>query len=307
MTQPQVQPVWISCLEDLLDHQRGVRDMSEHTIAAYGRDILQYAQWCSDYAIDHPQDVTLSALRAYISSLSRAGLARSTIARKRSAIRAFHRRLVEIEVCDHDPTQHLGTPKVHKLDPGTLRRDQIADLLAQCQHPHRGDTPFTLARDAAILEVLYSTGLRVSELCSLTCTQVGQRAQAWKVMGKGRKERLVLVGEPAQAAIRTYVAYRDQVIGAKEHDFLFISLKGKPLDRSGVYRVVHKRASQAGLAHVSPHTLRHSFATHLLEGGADLRSVQELLGHDVLATTQMYTHLTTDHVREAYAKAHPRD
>lgn len=303
----KIHPVWIACLEDVLHYLGQVRHVSEHTSAAYRRDITQYAQWCSDFGVDHPQEVTLSMLRAWISQLSRDGLARTTISRKRSAIRAFHKRLLDTGVCDHDPTERLGTPKVHRDHPDTLRRDQVANLIAQANAHPDTDSVFIQLRDKAILEVLYSTGLRVSELCSLTCTQVHERPNVLRVMGKGRKERQVILGEPAQQAIHTYLTQGRPRDLAQEHDVLFISAKGTPLDRSAVYRVVEKRAKQAGLAKVSPHTLRHSFATHLLEGGADLRSVQELLGHDVLATTQIYTHLTTDHIREAHARAHPRD
>ncbi|WP_336250119.1 tyrosine recombinase XerC [Stomatohabitans albus] len=304
--QSKIHPVWIACRDELLHYLANVRHVSDHTVAGYRRDITQYARWCTAFGIDHPQEVTLSVLRAWIGQLSRDGLSRASISRKRSAIRAFHKRLVETGVMDHDPSQRLGTPKVHRDHPDTLRRDQVAALIAQAKAHGDKDSPFIQARDTAILEVLYSTGLRVSELCALTCTQVLERPNVLRVMGKGRKERQVLLGEPAQQAIRTYLTHRSAQNISANHDLLFISPKGTPLDRSAIYRVVDKRAKQAGLANVSPHTLRHSFATHLLEGGADLRSVQELLGHDVLATTQIYTHLTTDHIRDVHASAHPR-
>lgn len=305
--QPKIHPAWATCIDELVHYLTQVRHVSAHTAAAYQRDITQYAQWCAGFGITHPSDVTLQVLRAWISQLNRDGLARSSISRKRSAVRALHKRLVETGVSDHDPSKRLGTPKVHRDHPDTLRRDQVANLIAQASAHPETDSPFIQLRDTAILEVLYSTGLRVSELCSLTCTQVTERPNVLRVMGKGRKERQVILGEPAQQAIRTYLTHGRSRNLTPKHDYLFISAKGSPMDRSAIYRVVNKRAKQAGLANVSPHTLRHSFATHLLEGGADLRSVQELLGHDVLATTQIYTHLTNDHIRDVHAKAHPRD
>ena len=305
--QPKIHPTWQSCLDELIHYLTQVRNVSAHTAAAYRRDITQYALWCAGFGIDHPQDVTLQMMRAWVSQLNREGLARASISRKRSAVRALHKRLVETGICAEDPSALLGTPKVHRDYPDTLRRDQVAALIVQAKAHPDTDSAFIQTRDTAILEVLYSTGLRVSELCSLTCTQLIERPHVVRVLGKGRKERQVILGEPAQQAIHTYLTQRRPRNLASEHDRLFISAKGRPMDRSAIYRVVDKRAKQAGLANVSPHTLRHSFATHLLEGGADLRSVQELLGHEVLATTQIYTHLTNDHIRDVHAKAHPRE
>jgi len=286
------------------------RNASPHTIAAYRNDLNGFTTFirqergdCSDAsAVDH------LLLRLYLARLSGAGnlrqgqYAKSSIGRKLAAIRAFFACLVRSKQLKVNPAELIATPKREQRLPFHLNIDQIVTLVEAPPH-QAGEEPCKL-RDTAILELLYSSGLRVSELTNLSIGDVDRAAGMVRVLGKGSKERIVPVGAAALAALERYLAERER---ADDESPLFLGSRGDRINRRAVAELV-KRWSQpiATFKSVSPHTLRHTFATHLLEAGADLRSIQELLGHSSLSTTQKYTHVGIDQLLKVYDKAHPR-
>jgi site-specific recombinase XerD len=298
---PDLSRAWVEARAAFATHLAEERGVSDNTVAAYLGDVTDLAAWCGEFAID-PDEVTLQVLRRYVGQRRRDGLARASIARKRAALRSFFGFARRRGLVEHDPAALLDTPKLDKRLPHVLRADQVAALVADAA----GDQPIE-HRDTAILELLYSSGARVSELVSLDLRAVDLAQGSVKLHGKGDKQRLVPLGEPAVAATRAWLADgRSALQGSHEDEAVFLGRSGARISRSEVYRMVRARALRAGVGHVTPHVLRHSYATHLLEGGADLRSVQELLGHVALATTQTYTHVSREHLREAYVQAHPR-
>jgi integrase/recombinase XerC len=278
---------------------------SLHTIQGYGRDLLNFQESIG-------VDVELAAIEAIhirrfvVSLYGHNGAA--TVGRKLSALRSFFKYLVQKKIVDHDPIAGIAGPKIGKHIPVFLTVDEVFALI---------DAPSTkdrfMLRDIAILELLYSTGMRVAELVSTDLLNLDFTSEMLRVTGKGNKERLVPVGRPAAHAVRKWLDLRDQLIADRsrrgrevERDALFLNGRGGRLTTRSVERIVKAYGERAGIPQiVTPHALRHSYATHLLEMGADLRSVQELLGHASLSTTQRYTHLTLDHLTEVYDKAHP--
>ena len=285
-----------------------MRGVSPATLRAYADDLRQCASFLRERGLAQEwREARSTHLRRYLAQLHADSYARASIARKLSAIRALYRHLAARNEITTDPTTGLTAPRATQKLPHFLYPSDMEKLLAA---PDTG-TPAGL-RDRALLETLYATGLRVAELVSLTAPQVEGAAEL-RVVGKGRKERLVLLGGPAQAALAQYVAegrphlYAKRPEQGKEHDALFLNTRGGPLTDRSARRVVHKHLLAACAQHgIGPHALRHSFATHLLENGADLRAVQELLGHASLTTTQIYTHVTRRRLREVYDQAHPR-
>ena len=301
---------WQAALDRFSAHLSGERGLSDNTVAAYVRDARQLAQWCAAFAIVDPDEVTPQVLRRFMATLRREGLARSSVARKRAALRSFFAHLLRRGMISADPAVMVDTPKLDKRLPKVLRADQVDALLRAPD-----DSPLGL-RDRAVLELLYASGARVSEVCAL---DVGATANARvRLHGKGDKQRLVPLGEPAVTALQAWERQGRPALvggapgrgaaggGAAGGKALFLRRDGARLDRSTTYRMVRTHGLAAGVGHVTPHLLRHSYATHLLEGGADLRSVQELLGHVALATTQTYTHVSRAHLRSVYTQAHPR-
>lgn len=278
-----------------LAHLSGERGLSENTTAAYRRDLMQW--------IAARQDLTPSGMEAYLAMLRRDGLAAASIARKRAALSAFCRYLVGEGALETNPVAAVdsATRPGQKL-PRTLSAGEVARLLSapDIRTPQG-------RRDRALLEILYGCGLRVSEAAGLRVGDVDLKRGMVHVRGKGGRERLVPLGTPGKRAI---AAYREKEQGrSKPGDFLFPGRGGRPgsIGRGFVWRIVREHARRAGLPRLpSPHWLRHSFATHLLNGGADVRAIQEMLGHARIATTQVYTHVATDRLREAYRAAHPR-
>jgi integrase/recombinase XerD len=234
---------------------------------------------------------------------ARAALAPSTLQRKAVSIRSFYKHLRREELIDHDPTADLRWQRRARPLPEVLSREQVTQLLAQ----PRGSDPLAL-RDRALLELMYACGLRISEAVTLEVGDVDLEEGLLRARGKGSKERIVPVGRMAVAALRVYEARgRPMLVGNTVQSRLFLNSRGGAITRQGLYKVIMGHAAGAGLSQrMSPHTLRHSFATHLLAGGCDLRALQEMLGHADLATTQLYTHLTTDRLKDAYFSAHPR-
>jgi integrase/recombinase XerD len=288
-----------------LDYASMERGLSANTTGAYRNDLWRYFRFLEQKGVPHPGRATREEVRGLIVLLSDLGLAGSSVARNLTAIRMFHRFLIEESVADSDPTLDVEIPKTDKKLPFVLEVHEIVRIL---------ETPDTIEpkglRDRALLEFLYATGLRVSEATAATLSDLDASERLVRVIGKGNKERIVPVGETALECIKKYVMdVRGTVAGrGKSGDILFLSMKGRPLTRYAVWKILRFYTLKAGIAKpVSPHTFRHSFATHLLEGGADLRSVQELLGHADISTTQIYTHLDREYLREVIMSFHPRE
>ena len=280
---------------------------SPHTRKAYQSDLRQFVAWAERGGATGPATVDHLTLRRYLAYLTTRGMARPTIARKAAALRAFFGWLRKRGVVMGDPTRNLRTPKGDRRLPKVPKAAEVATLLDEGPE---ADDPLSLAiaaRDDAVLEVLYGAGLRVSELCGLGPSDVDLRGGMVTVLGKRSKIRRVPLGEVAIAAIRAYLDGGRTILSgpASPPDALFLNRRGKRLTPRDARRILERRLLSDGRA-ISPHSLRHAYATHLLEGGADLRAVQELLGHADVATTQLYTHLTKDRLRAVYNATHPR-
>jgi len=284
---------------------------SPHTRKAYESDLRQFVTWAERGGAAGPEAVDHLVLRRYLAYLTTRGMARTTIARKAATLRAFFGWLRRRGVVTVDPTRNLRTPKGERRLPKVPKAAEVATLLdtAVPPAPEEGDgVALAVAlRDAAILEVLYGAGLRISELCGLGPSDVDLRGGLVTVLGKRSKIRRVPLGEAAIAAIRAYLdgARKILIVPASPPDALFLNRRGRRLTPRDARRILERRLLSDGRA-ISPHALRHAYATHLLEGGADLRAVQELLGHADVATTQLYTHLTKDRLRAVYDATHPR-
>ena len=287
---------WADALERFDDWQRA-RGMGEKTRRAYGVDLAQLAQWASGRDL-HPHALTHRELRHFAGVVSERGAMKSTVARKLAAIRTFYRHLVERGELEANPADLVSSPKKDSYLPKVLKPDEVGELLERIP----GSTPLDL-RDRALLELAYAAGLRAEELVNLDVKNLHADAEEVRVEGKGGRTRVVPVGEHAWRALERYLARGRTVLSAGESDALFLSKTGKRLSTSDVRRRLKLQTRRAG---ISPHTLRHSFATHLLEGGADLRTIQELLGHSSISTTQTYTRVESKRLKKAYARSHPR-
>jgi integrase/recombinase XerC len=280
------------------------RGASAHTLRGYRTDLADCAAFLASRRLGTLAGADARTLRAYLAALHERGLARTSIARRLAALRSFFRFLVRRGRASANPAREVSTPKLPRMLPAYLPIDESEALLRAVPPPTAGS-----ARDRAILELLYATGIRVAELAGLDVEDVNLRdwrEGAVRVLGKGRKERIVPVGRKAVEALRAYLA-QGAPAGERGSGPLFLNERGGRLTVRSVHRIVRARARAAGLhRRVSPHTLRHTFATHLLDAGADLRLIQELLGHSRLGTTQKYTHVSTDRLMKVYDRAHPR-
>ena len=292
---------------DFLAYLEFERGLSRNTLEAYRSDLLQLGGYLtrSRVTID---DAAHGDLAGFLDELAagaedRPPVSPATLQRKVACLRSFYRHLRREGILDHDPTADLRAPRKSQKLPQVLSRSEVARLLAA----PRGTEPAML-RDRALLEVMYACGLRASEATGLEAGDVDLRHGVLRARGKGSKERLVPVGREAVNAVRTYVERgRPALVGAGEQGKLFVNQRGGELTRQGLYKIVQRHARAAGLeGKMSPHTLRHTFATHLLAGGCDLRAVQEMLGHADIATTQIYTHLSAERLKDVYFRAHPR-
>jgi integrase/recombinase XerC len=284
------------------DRDLGARSLAERTRRAYGIDLGQFAEWAGGEGKE-PGEVRHRDVRRYGAALSAAGGAPATVARKLAAIRGLYDFLVRTERVGQNPANLVSSPKREQKLPRVLSVEQVQALLERI--PAR--TPLEL-RDRAMLELAYSCGLRCEEIVNLDVGAFDHESERVRVLGKGGKERLLPVGEPAQRALERYEAKGRHVLATDPaQQALFLSKSGRRLSNSDVTRRLGLWVREAALAGgVSPHSLRHSFATHLLEGGADLRTIQELLGHSSISTTQIYTRIDATRLREAYAATHPR-
>jgi integrase/recombinase XerC/integrase/recombinase XerD len=283
------------------------RGMAEKTRRAYGLDVDQLGQWAAAQGLG-PEEMTPRMLRRYAGVLSERGLSKTTVARKLASIRSFYRHLLDRAEIEANPADLVATPKRDSYLPRVLKPGEVADVLDRIP----GSEPLDL-RDRALFELAYSAGLRAEELVNLDSDDLDPDAEELRVTGKGSRTRIVPAGEPAWRAIELYLAKGRPLLAARERRLqrvepaLFISKSGRRLSTSDVRRRLALSTRRAGTGGgVSPHTLRHSFATHLLEGGADLRAIQELLGHASISTTQTYTRIESGRLRKAYASAHPR-
>jgi integrase/recombinase XerD len=302
-------------LLDFLAYLELERGLARNTLEAYRSDLLQLGQFLSERRVS-VLDARHEDLAAFLSRMAEgpAPVAAATLGRKLACIRSFYRHLRREGTIAHDPTAELRGPRTSRRLPRVLSRDEVARLLRE----PRGTEPAAL-RDRALLEVMYACGLRVSEAAGLELVDIDLGERVLRARGKGSKERLVPIGRQAAAAVRAYCARGRPILldaGATREaaidagggaNLLFLNRRGSGLTRQGLYKIIQGHARRAGLERkMSPHTLRHTFATHLLAGGCDLRSLQEMLGHADLATTQVYTHLSAERLKDAYFSAHPR-
>ena len=287
---------WAAALARFDDWQLA-RGMGEKTRRAYGVDLAQLAGWASARELE-PHALTHRELRHFAGVVSERGAMKSTVARKLAAIRTFYRHLVERGELEANPAELVSSPKKDSYLPKVLKPAEVAELLERIP----GSTPLDL-RDRALLELAYAAGLRAEELVNLDVGSLDADAEEVRVEGKGGRTRVVPVGEHAWRALDRYLARGRTVLGVGESEALFLSKSGRRLSTSDVRRRLRIQTRRAG---ISPHTLRHSFATHLLEGGADLRAIQELLGHSSISTTQTYTRVESKRLKKAYARSHPR-
>jgi integrase/recombinase XerC len=300
---PALPAALAAAAEAFARHLELERGRSRHTVRAYAGDIASLLDHAARMGVTDPAELDLAVLRSWLARLRSTGAARTTMARRGSAARVFtawaHRR----GLLPADPGALLATPKGHRPLPDVLQPDEAGRLVDAID----GDTPADL-RDRAALELLYATGIRVGELCGLDVDDVDRGRRVVRVLGKGNKERSVPYGGPADAALGAWLARgRPAWAAAGSGPALLLGARGGRVDPRTIRTVVHRRLAQVpGAPDLGPHGLRHSAATHLLEGGADLRSVQELLGHATLATTQIYTHVSVERLRTSYDRAHPR-
>ncbi len=297
-------------IQEFLNHLIAEKGCSGNTIAAYQNDLTQFHAFLLEHgSLKETPDwsaMTRDDLVNYILFLKEREYASATVARKVAAMKSFCHFLLRNDAISDDPAEELDSPKVKKQLPTTLTPAEVERLLAlPASAP---PTPKSL-RDVALLEVLYATGMRVSEVAQLTLDDLDLEAGTVRCMGKGNKERVMPLYAEAIAAVRAYLEKgRPALLGANKHErTLFLNPRGERLTRQGLWLIIKGYARELGLEdRVTPHTLRHSFATHMLNGGAGLREVQRLLGHANISTTQVYTHISQDHLREVYSKAHPR-
>ena len=298
---------------DYLEHLTKERDVSPHTVTAYERDLREFTEFLGHYygiADWSWQGVDRLAMRGFLGSLAKRGLGKRSMARVLSAVRSFYKYLHRNEIVDVNPARAVGAPRVDKYLPGYLDRAQV-DLLFQAAELHASSGKFLDVRNLAILELFYSTGMRLAELHGMNRGDIDVVTQQVKVRGKGRKERIIPFGNHAVRALRSYETKRDEVLAASgskaDRTAVFIGRSGKRIGRRALQLAVtgflKKIDEDAGL---SVHSLRHTFATHMLDAGADLRAVQELLGHASISTTQIYTHTSVERLKQVYQKAHPR-
>jgi len=313
VTDASEEPALRSEVDDFLVHLEKERNDSPNTVTAYARDLRSFVGFLATYYGTQTwtwEGVDRLAIRGYMAHLARRGLSKRSVARSLSAVRSFYRFMHRNELVTANPARGVGSPKLDKRLPGYLDRAQI-DLLFQTAEVRAWSGRFTDVRNLAILEVFYSTGMRLSELAGIDLRDLDLVSQQVKVRGKGRKERIVPLGDHAVLALRNYEHTRDalrrDLAGPTDRTALFLSRSGKRIGvrmvQVVVGRLLREIDEDAGL---SVHSLRHTFATHLLDAGADLRAVQELLGHASISTTQIYTHTSVERLKAVYTKAHPR-
>lgn len=301
-------PIIEEWLDQFLIYLQIEKNAASMTLVSYQTDLLQFLEFLANTGVSQPEQISHLTVREYLAYLQDQGLKRTSVARKLASIRSFFRYLAREELLTDNPLSRLSTPKAEKRLPRFLSVDEAKRLV---ESP--AETSPATRRNRAILELLYGCGLRISELAGLNLGDPDLAVGCIRVMGKGGKERVVPIGAFAQAALQDYLAkgrgeFLRQRTGSKAEPALFLNKNGGRLSVRMIRNLVYKYVADCGLGErVSPHTLRHSYATHLLDGGADLRSVQELLGHVKMSTTQIYTHVTKERLKTVYKKTHPRE
>lgn len=290
-------------IDDYLNFMAVEKGASRNTIEGYSRDLNRYADFIDDIKIGDIRRIGAGELISYLSRLKGEGLAANSVNRSLAALRGFYKYLLREKKLESTPVAHIELARVWTHLPDVLSREEMNLLLTQ-----PGSATPAAIRDTAMLELIYATGLRVSELTALTLNSINWQVGYLIAMGKGEKERIVPLGRTAYDQVKRYVEVaRPLMLKNRQCDILFLNRMGEGMTRQGFWKIVKKYAAKAKLAKkVHPHTFRHSFATHLLEGGADLRSVQIMLGHADISTTQIYTHVTRERLKEIHRKYHPR-
>lgn len=292
-----------------LQYLKTQRNYSPHTIAGYEDDLRQFSEFLQRHFADRPfsiNDIDHVTIRLFLGDCLERNFAKRSIARKLACLKSFFKYLQRTKVVDRNPAANVATPKLEKRLPQYLDEESVSDLMKQ------PDATSTMGkRDAAILEVFYSTGIRLSELINLRLTNVDFHASTLRVTGKGSKDRIVPFGKPAKHALQKYLSCRSELLprqaGEDIDDTVFLTRRGKRLSPKGVNVLMNEYIGRVSeIEKKSPHVLRHTFATHLLNRGADLRAVKELLGHESLSTTQVYTHVSIDRLKKIYLQAHPK-
>lgn len=293
----------LELLDEYLYYLTVERGLAENTLLSYRHDLNGYLEFCRQYGLTSLQQADKHIVMAYLFQLQLEGRSPATISRRLAAVRSFYRYLLGEDIVGLDPTADLEFPKLAQKLPRVLTVAEIDTLLAQPPISEPAGI-----RDKAMLELLYSTGIRVSELVSLDMEHVNLENKFIRCFGKGAKERMVPLGDIAGRFLKEYLFRgRSRLVKTGQTTALFINLRGQRLTRQGFWKIIKKYALKANIKkEITPHTLRHSFATHLLENGADLRVVQEMLGHADISTTQIYTHLTKQRLKEVYDRNHPR-
>jgi integrase/recombinase XerD len=302
---PELREPYLNPLETFLNHLTLERNFSGNTRSSYLNDLKRYLSWLQDAGVA-PDETVPGDIRKFVRELHEIGLETSSVARNISAIRSFHKFLLTERLAGSNPAENVNQPKQGRYLPTVLTFDEVTRVL---EAPLKQHPPGRfLLRDKAMLELLYATGIRVSELTGLVQQGLYLEAGFIRVFGKGSKERLVPVGESAVTWVRRYQEeLRPRLSGPDSQDILFLNVRGKGLSRMAAWNIVRQNTVLAGIEKtVSPHTFRHTFATHLLEGGADLRAVQEMLGHSSIIATQIYTHIDRSFIKEVHRTFHPR-
>jgi len=295
---------WDFAVDSYLSYCKLERRLGNNTIKAYSRDLAKYVDFMEKSSVGRPELVKETDASAFLIDLAENGLAARSRARTTSAIKRFHQYLIKQGYMENDPTSEISSPKIGRKLPNVLSEEEVIRLIKATS----GKTLLS-SRDTAILEVMYAAGLRASELCDLDLASVDLQSGFLRVFGKGSKERIVPLGEIASEVCEEYILQTRPELYKTTNptQALFLSVRGKRLTRDALNKLIDKYALIAGITRqISPHVLRHSFATHLLERGADLRSVQAMLGHADIGTTEIYTHLDREFIRKTYLKAHPR-
>ncbi|HLR64236.1 MAG TPA: site-specific tyrosine recombinase XerD [Pseudogracilibacillus sp.] len=291
-------------IHEFLTYLKIERALSENTLSSYKRDLSQYESFIREHRqLNKWNDVTRQDIVASLMKLKSEGKSAATIARFTSSLRTFHQFLIREQITDHDPTLQIETPRKSRSLPNVMNMADVEKLLN-----YEGDKPLEI-RNRAMLEIMYATGLRVTEMVTLKLSDLHLTMGFVRCKGKGSKERIIPVGDYATNALTEYIEFARPLLTKKNPDesSLFVNNHGNPLSRQGFWKILKQIAIEVGLTKsITPHTLRHSFATHLLENGADLRAVQEMLGHADISTTQIYTHVTKTRLNDMYKQFHPR-
>lgn len=291
-------------LKEYLSHLKLEKNLSENTLSSYKNDISTFISFLSDYKIADPSDISTENLTAFFKTLKNIGLTSTSAARYFSSLKGFFLYLLKNNYIIKNPLEKISAPKLSKKLPEVLNINEVDKILAQ---PNVSDT--LGLRDKAILELLYACGTRVSELTNLKLSDLFLNEEVIRVFGKGSKERLIPFGSSAIEWVGKYIKESRSVLLriSKSGNYVFLNSRGSKLSRMGIWKIIDRYVKEAGIQkEVHPHTFRHSFATHLLEGGADLRAVQEMLGHADISTTQIYTHIDRDYIKQVHKQFHPR-